>query len=133
MLVQNKEVIASKVQNENQLMREVETKIEELEMHQERFNKRVSEGKVEREQLRAEFDKVKKQNDNLKELVKLKDQEIDQQISKERDFAQEREEFEGQVKELKLTVSKREYAIKEVVRTLRTHTDDKKRLEKEVE
>ena len=72
---------------------------------------------------------LKKDMDNLKELIKLKDRQIDdlhQVQDQEREAHMSRD---TENKELKKQLTKREFEMKELVKTLKVFNEEKKRLE----
>lgn len=73
MLLNNKDTIQSMVNNENQLMTELKRKITELGETQEHWKQKVVESKQEKEQIIFKADTLRKENDNLRELIKIKD------------------------------------------------------------
>jgi len=61
------------VNNENQLMTELKKKITELGETQEHWKQKVIDSKQEKEQAIFKAETLKKENENLRELIKIKD------------------------------------------------------------
>ncbi len=76
---------------------------------------------------------MKKENENLRELIKIKDDQIADSRGYEVDRNNERERLYSEVKKKNEMLQKRENEIKEIVLTLKAFADEKKRLEKEIE
>lgn len=75
-LMSNKDTIQSMVNNENQLMTELKKKITELGETQEHWKQKVIDSKQEKEQAIFKADTLKKENENLREMIKIKDGQI---------------------------------------------------------
>jgi len=73
MLKSSKDTMSRMVHKENELMKELEKNINEFKLKQEKSKVRVKDAKEERDSLRREWDRLKKENENIKELIKLKD------------------------------------------------------------
>jgi len=69
----SKETITNMVSNENQLMTELKRKITELGEKQEQYKARVMQTKQEKEAVTSKYETLKKENENLRELIKIKD------------------------------------------------------------
>ena len=76
---------------------------------------------------------MRKENENLRELIKIKDGQIEDSRGYESDRRGERERMYGDLRKTKEMLEKRENEIKEIVLTLKAFADEKKRLEKELE
>lgn len=83
--------------------------------------------------MKKEWDRIKKENDNLRELVKLKDRQIEDQLQQDEKEREQVEKMQKENKDLRNQVTKREFEMKEVVRTLKFYSEEKTRLEKELE
>lgn len=86
MLLSNKDTIQSMVNNENQLMTELKKKITELGETQEHWKQKVIETKQEKEQISFKVETLRKENENLRELIKLKDGQIQDGVQTESNF-----------------------------------------------
>jgi hypothetical protein len=93
----------------------------------------VLEAKEEKEALKREWDKSRKKIDNLKELIKLKEIQIEESQSQDERNQDTYEKALKENKDLKVQLSKREFEMKDVFRTLKFYSDEKIRLEKELE
>ena len=76
---------------------------------------------------------MRKENENLRELIKIKDGQIEDSRGYESERRGERERIYGDLRKTKEMLQKRENEIKEIVLTLKAFADEKKRLEKELE
>jgi hypothetical protein len=76
---------------------------------------------------------LKKDCDGLRELIKIKDGQIDVHTQFEQNSRVERDRLYQENKKMKDMISKREGEIKEIVLTLKAFADEKRRLEKENE
>ena len=121
------------VSKENQLMTDLKRKITELGEQQELYKARVTQSKQEKEAIVSKYETLKKENENLRELITIKDGQIEDSRGYEKERRGERERLYGEVRKLKEMLQKRENEIKEIVLTLKAFADEKKRLEKEVE
>ena len=81
----------------------------------------------------SKYETLKKENENLRELIKIKDGQIEDSRGYEQERRGERERLYGENRKQKEMLQKRENEIKEIVLTLKAFADEKKRLEKEVE
>ena len=81
----------------------------------------------------SKYETLTKENQNLRELIKIKDGQIEDSRGYEQDRRGERERLYGENRKQKEMLQKRENEIKEIVLTLKAFADEKKRLEKEVE
>lgn len=69
----------------------------------------------------------------MRELVKIKDGQIEESRGYETAGREERERIYGENRKLKDMLKKRETETKEIVLTLKAFADEKKRLESEIE
>lgn len=69
----------------------------------------------------------------MRELIKIKDGQIEDSRGYETERRGERERLYGEVRKKNEMLQKRENEIKEIVLTLKAFADEKKRLEKEIE
>ena len=81
----------------------------------------------------SKYETLEKENENLRELIKIKDGQIEDSRGYEQERRGERERLYGENRKQKEMLQKRENEIKEIVLTLKAFADEKKRLEKEVE
>ena len=81
----------------------------------------------------SKYETLKKENENLRELIKIKDGQIEDSRGYEQERRGERERLYTDVRKLKEQLQKRENEIKELVLTLKAFADEKKRLEKEID
>lgn len=81
----------------------------------------------------SKYETLTKENQNLRELIKIKDGQIEDSRGYEQERRGERERLYGENRKQKEMLQKRENEIKEIVLTLKAFADEKKRLEKEVE
>ena len=133
MLLNSKETITNMVSKENQLMSDLKKKITELGEQQEHYKTRVMQSKQEKEAVSQKYETLKKENENLRQLIKIKDGQIEDTAGYEQGHRGERDRLSSENKKLKEALQKREGEIKEVVLTLKAFSDEKKRLEKELE
>ena len=133
MLLNSKETITNMVTKENQLMSDLKKKITELGEQQEHYKNRVMQSKQQKEAISQKYDTLKKENENLRQLIKIKDGQIEDTAGYEQGHRGERDRYSAENKKLKEALQKREGEIKEVVLTLKAFSDEKKRLEKELE
>mmetsp|Transcript_18849 Transcript_18849/g.13676 ORF Transcript_18849/g.13676 Transcript_18849/m.13676 type:complete len:92 (+) Transcript_18849:1400-1675(+) len=89
------------VRKENELMAEVDGKVAELEQRREGWRKHCQELKDEREVLRRELEKCRKEIENLVELVKLKDTQIEAQQYEDDKDRESIEKFQKENKDLR--------------------------------
>lgn len=129
----SKETISNMVSKENQLMSDLKRKITELGEQQEQYKARVTQSKQEKEAITSKYETLKKENENLRELIKIKDGQIEDSRGYETERRGERERLYGEVRKKNEMLQKRENEIKEIVLTLKAFADEKKRLEKELE
>ena len=73
----SKETISNMVNKENQLMTDLKRKITELGEQQEQYKARVTQTKQEKEAITSKYETLKKENENLRELIKIKDGQIE--------------------------------------------------------
>ena len=121
------------VSKENQLMSDLKRKITELGEQQEQYKARVTQSKQEKEAITSKYETLKKENENLRELIKIKDGQIEDSRGYEAERRGERERIYAEVRKKNEMILKRDTEIKEIVLTLKAFADEKKRLEKEVE
>jgi len=133
LLLTSKETISNMVNKENQLMTDLKKKISELGEQQDHYKARVTQYKQEKEAITSKYETLRKENENLRELIKIKDGQIEDARGYEQDRRAERERLYNDVKKQKEMLTKRENEIKELVLTLKAFADEKKRLEKENE
>lgn len=76
---------------------------------------------------------MKKENENLRELVKLKDRQIEEQLSNDEKDKETLEKTLKENKDLRNQLIKRDFEMKEVIKTIKLFQDEKNRLEKELE
>jgi uncharacterized FlgJ-related protein len=69
----------------------------------------------------------------LRELVKLKDRQIEDYLGNDEKDKESEERILKENKDLRNQITKREFEMKEVVRTLKFYSEEKNRLEKELE
>ena len=81
----------------------------------------------------SKYETLKKENENLRELIKIKDGQIEDSRGHEQERRGERERLYTDVRKQKEMLQKRENEIKELVLTLKAFADEKKRLEKEID
>lgn len=81
----------------------------------------------------SKYETLKKENENLRELIKIKDGQIEDSRGYEQERRGERERLYTDVRKQKEMLQKRENEIKELVLTLKAFADEKKRLEKEID
>ena len=81
----------------------------------------------------SKYETLKKENENLRELIKIKDGQIEDSRGYEQERRGERERLYADVRKQKEMLQKRENEIKELVLTLKAFADEKKRLEKEID
>jgi len=93
MLLSNKDTIQNMVNNENQLMTELKKKITELGETQEHWKQKVIESKQEKEQFAFKAETLRKENENLRELIKLKDDQIQDNVQTESNLKSDREKL----------------------------------------
>lgn len=120
------------VNNENQLMTELKKKITELGETQEHWKQKVVDLKQEKEQVVFKADTLRKENENLRELIKIKDGQIADGVQMEANQKTDREKLRKENRDLKNFIQNQETQLKEVVRTLKAFSEEKKRLEQEV-
>lgn len=72
-MVSSKETISSIVSTENQLMNEAQKKIAELGEQNQSNKARLLQSKADRDAMQTKADSLKKENENLRELIKIKD------------------------------------------------------------
>ena len=89
--------------------------------------------KQEKEAITSKYETLKKENENLRELVKIKDGQIEDSRGYEQDRRGERERLYTENRKKTELLQKKENEIKEVVLTLKAFADEKKRLEKELD
>ena len=73
LLMSSKDTISSMVSKENQLMTDLKRKITELGEQQEQYKARVTQSKQEKEAIAQKYETLRKENENLRELIKIKD------------------------------------------------------------
>lgn len=133
MLLNSKETITNMVSKENQLMADLKRTITELGEKQEKYKARVLQTKQEKEAIAAKYETLKKDNENLRELVKIKDSQIEDSRGYESSNRGERDRLYLDNKKLKEMVQKHQSEIKDLVKTLKAFSDEKNRLEKELD
>ena len=114
-------------------MTDLKRKITELGEKQEQYKASATQMKQEKEAVTSKYETLRKENENLRELIKIKDGQIEDSRGYEAERRGERERLYGEVKKQKEMLQKRENEIKELVLTLKAFADEKKRLEKELE
>ena len=114
-------------------MGDLKRRINELGEHQVQQKAKITHYKQERDNLLSKYENVKKEVENLRELVKIKDGQIEESRGYETAGREERERIYSENKKLKEMLKKRETETKEIVLTLKAFADEKKRLEGEVE
>jgi chromosome segregation ATPase len=121
------------VHKENEMMQELQLNISEFNDKLEKGKLRVREAKEERDAARKEWERARKEAEGLKELIMLKDRQIEEQLDADERDKQAMEKLGRENKELRNSLTKREFEMKELVRTLKFYSEEKMRLEKEVE
>jgi chromosome segregation ATPase len=115
------------------MMQELQLNISEFNDKLEKGKLRVREAKEERDAARKEWERARKEAEGLKELIMLKDRQIEEQLDADERDKQAMEKLGRENKELRNSLTKREFEMKELVRTLKFYSEEKMRLEKEVE
>jgi chromosome segregation ATPase len=82
-------------------MTELKKKITELGETLEHCKSKVIETKQEKDSIAFKADTLRKENENLRELIKLKDGQIQDNVQFEANFKQDREKLQKENKELK--------------------------------
>ena len=82
-------------------MKELEKKINELKDHQDKWKKRVQDAKDERDTIKKDWERYRKENENLRELVKLKDRQIDDYVGTDDKYGEVSEKIQKENKELR--------------------------------
>ena len=113
------------IEKENDL----EIKGQEMKEHMERKESRYTQLKDDQRRLIEQLDRGKKENENLRELIKLKDKQVQEQNDTEDLIRQ----MQKDNKDLKNQVTKKDFEMREVVKALKSYSDEKSRLEKELE
>ena len=93
MLLNSKETITNMVTKENQLMSDLKKKITELGEQQEHYKNRVMQSKQEKEAISQKYDTLKKENENLRQLIKIKDGQIEDTAGYEQGHRGERDRY----------------------------------------
>ena len=114
-------------------MADLKRRINELGEHQVQQKAKITHYKSEKDTILAKYETVKKEVENLRELVKIKDGQIEESRSYETAGREERERLYTENRKLKEMQKKRETETKEIVLTLKAFADEKKRLEGELE
>ncbi len=114
-LKQSKDTIAELVQKENNLIDELQGKMSQLGQSQDQWKNKVHEQKETIAQQRHQYEHLQTKFDQLTQSLQ----------------AGSHQRLEDELKEAKATIAKREVEIKEIVRTLKKFSDDKKLLEQE--
>lgn len=125
MLKSSKDVISKMVSKENELMKELEKNIHEFKESHEQWKKRVSDAKEERDHAKKEWERARKENDNLRELIKLKDRQIEEQLNSDERDKQAIERIQKENRDLTNKLTKREFEMKDLVKTLKFYSDEK--------
>jgi kinesin family protein 15 len=83
--------------------------------------------------MKKEWERTKKENENLRELIKLKDRQIEEQLNVDEKDRDTIEKIQKENKDLRNQLIKRDFEMKEVVKTIKLFQDEKNRLEKELD
>ena len=83
--------------------------------------------------MRDEKERAKKEIDALKELVRVKDKQIEDYLGQDQREKAAIDRMAKENKETRERLAKREFEMKELVKTLKFYTEEKGKLEKEVE
>ena len=86
------------VSKEHQLMTDLKRKITELGDQQEQYKARATQHKQEKEAITSKYETLKKENENLRELIKIKDGQIEDSRGYESERRGERERLYGDVR-----------------------------------
>ena len=125
--------IADMNAKQNDLMREIDNKIVDLKTVDEKWASSLNEVHEKKETIKKEIQRYRKENQNLRELVKLKDTQIEDQLNSDNVDKSQTDHLKDQVKNLKTQVAKREMEIKEVVKSLRVYSDQCSQLKVDLE
>ena len=87
----------------------------------------------EKEQIKKEWERIRRENDNMRELIKLKDRQIEEQQNLDDKDNSVFEKLSKDNKELRTQLVKRDFEMKEVVKTLKLFSEEKNRLSAELE
>jgi FtsZ-binding cell division protein ZapB len=79
-------------------MSDLKRKITELGEQQEQYKARVTQSKQEKEAITSKYETLKKENENLRELIKIKDGQIEDSRGYETERRGERERLYGEVR-----------------------------------
>lgn len=83
--------------------------------------------------MKFELDKAKMESENLKELIKLKDRQIEEQQNCDERDKQALEAITKENKDLRNQLTKRELDLRDLVKRFKFYSDEKVRLEIELE
>ncbi len=125
MLNSCKDTIKSMIEKDSETQNKVVEMKDIIDSKTERMDKLKSEFR----HLLEQYEKAKKEGGNLKELVKLKDKQLQEQNDAEKLIKQMHKDN----KEMRLQVTKKDFEMREVVKTLKVYSDEKTRLERELE
>ena len=89
------------VSKENQLMTDLKRKITELGEQQEQNKARYTQSKQEKEAITSKYETLRKENENLRELIKIKDGQIEDSRGYETERRGERERMYAEVRKTK--------------------------------
>ena len=98
----------------------------EMQAREEKFKRMVSEAKEEK-------DRARKEVENLKDLVRMKDKQMEDYLTSDERDRQALERISRENKDIRNQLTRREFEMKELAKTLKYFSDEKARLEKEVE
>lgn len=84
-------------------------------------------------QIKFELDKSKLEAENLRELIKLKDRQIEEQQNCDERDKQALEQITKENKDLRNQLTKREFELRDLVKRLKFYSEEKTRLEIELE
>ena len=96
------------------------------------LQKRFQDFQAREEKLRRQTSDLKKESEALKELVKVKDRQIEDMLRVEQRDREALEKVSKDNKDIKNQLSKRELEMKEVLRTVKFFSDEKLKLEAEL-
>lgn len=83
--------------------------------------------------MKKDWERTRKENENLRELIKLKDRQIEDQQNVDEKDRETIEKHQKDNKDLRNQLIKRDFEMKEVVKTIKLFQDEKNRLEKELD
>jgi hypothetical protein len=83
--------------------------------------------------LQDEKDRQRKEVENLRELVKVKDKQIEDYLSQDQRDRMALDRMAKEIKDTKAHLSKKEFEMKELAKVFKFHIDEKSKLEMEVE